>query len=209
MRRAVAWPLVGPPVVVLLAFAEIGARLAPPAVDVALWCFGAAAVLLAVKLLIWVGSSHRGFDRPERLAAFMMACAIGMGWYSARQWVHERQFDDLVAAQNADLKLSANELSAEILSFLAERGRHAPRRPRPATWEEDEADISRYQMVTVQQFESRFAKQVRATHDILSLLGFRDKDLDLFYAHPASPFQMQVVAVKLSTLAARVDRAGP
>jgi hypothetical protein len=205
VRRAVAWPLVGPPVLVLVTFGAIGARIAPPAADVALWCFGAAAVLLALKLVIWIAFSYRAFDRPERLAAFVMACAIGMGWYSARQWVHERQFDELVAAQNADLKLTVGELSAEILSFLAERGRHAPPPPRPATWDRDESDIARYEIATVQQFDARFEKRVRATHDILSLLGLRDKDLDLFYAHPASPFQMQVIAMKLGKLGARVD----
>ena len=47
MRRAVAWGFVAPPVVVLLVFAEIGGRISPPAVDVAAWCFGSAAVLLA------------------------------------------------------------------------------------------------------------------------------------------------------------------
>jgi hypothetical protein len=205
VRRAVAWPLAGPPVLVLVTFGVIAARLAPPAPDVALWCFGAASALLALKLLIWTASSYRAFDRPERLAAFVMACAIGMGWYSVRQWVHERQFDDLVAAQNADLQLTVDELSAEILSFLAERGRQAPPPPRAATWDQDETEITRYEIATVQQFDARFEKQVRATHDILSLLGLRDRDLDLFYAHPASPFQMQVIAMKLAKLGARID----
>jgi hypothetical protein len=205
VRRAVAWPLVGPPVIVLVVFGQIAARVRPPAVDVALWCLGAAAVLLLTKLGVWVATARRTFDRPERMAAFVMLCAIGMGWYAARQWVHERQFDYLVAAQNADLKLTVDELSAEILAFLAERGRHAPPAPRPETWDADEAAISRYQIATLQEFDRRFGKQVRAPHDILRLLGLRDTDLDLVYAHPASPFQMQVIAVKLASLARRVD----
>ena len=97
MRHAVSWPFVGPPVVLLIIFGEIGARLAPPAVDVATWCFGAAAVLLTLKVLIWIATAHRTFLRHDRLAAFVMLVAIGMGWYAAMQWVHEQQFDEAVA----------------------------------------------------------------------------------------------------------------
>ncbi len=59
VRRAVAWSFVGPPVVVLVIFGEIGGRVAPPAADVALWCFGSAAVVLTLKLLVWVATDHR------------------------------------------------------------------------------------------------------------------------------------------------------
>lgn len=188
----------------LVTLGEVGGRLAPPAPDVALWCFGAAAVLLALKIAVWIATSYRAFGRPERLAAFVMLCAIAMGWYAVRQWVAERQFDYLVAAQNTDLRLTVAELSSEILAFVAERSREAPPAPRPATWDQDEAAAARYAIATEQEFESRFGKQVRATHDILSLLGIGDKDFNTFYAHPADAFQMRVVAEKLSLLAARV-----
>ena len=204
MRHAVSWPFVGPPVAVLIAFGEIGARVSPPATDVSIWCFGAAAVLLILKLMLWITSSHRTFGRPDRLAAFVMLCAIGMAWYASRQWVHERQFDYLVAAQNADLRLTVAQLSAEIGAFVAERGRHAPPPPRPATWDQDEAAYSRYETDTVVAFERQFGKQVRAAHDIFGLLGIRDKDFEVFYAHPANVFQMRIIAAKLTTLAARV-----
>jgi hypothetical protein len=204
VRDAVAWPLVGPPAAVLLAFAVVGTRNNPPAADVARWCFGAAAMLLTLKLLIWITTARRSFGRPHRLAAFVMLCAIGMGWYAAGQWVGQRQFDYLVAAQDADLKLTVTELSAEILAFLAERSREAPPRPRPGTWDQDSAEIMRYQIGTEREFDRRFEKQVRATHDVLSLLGIRDKDLDVFYAHPTDPFQMRVVATRLASLAPRL-----
>ena len=131
-------------------------------------------------------------------------CAIGMGWYDSRQWVHERQFDYLVAAQNADLRLTVAQLSAEILAFVAERGRHAPPPPQPATWDQDEAAYGRYETETVVAFERQFGKQVRSAHDIFGLLGIRDKDFEIFYAHPANVFQMRIIAAKLATLAARV-----
>jgi len=204
MRRAVAWGFVGPPVVVLLVFAEIGGRISPPAVDVAAWCFGSAAVLLALKLVVWISAAHTTFAPPERLAAFVMLCTIAMGWYAARQWIHERQFDDLVASQNADLKLTVMELSSEILAFVAARLRDAPPAPRPATWDQDEAAATHYEIATARAFERQFGKRVHATHDILGLLGIADKDLDVFYARPADAFQMRVVAAKLASLAARV-----
>ena len=204
MRRAISWPFVGPPAVLLVAFGVTGARTAPPAVDLALWCFGCAAVLLTIKLLLWITTSKRAFARGDRLAAFVMLCAIAMSWYSSRQWVHERQFDDLVARQNADLRVTASQLSAEINAFVLDRGRHSPGRPRPATWDRDEAAFVQYETDTVKAFERQFGKPVRATHDIFGLLGIRDKDLDAFYAHPANAFQMRVIAERLASLAAKV-----
>jgi hypothetical protein len=204
VRHAVSWPFVGPPVVLLIIFGEIGARLTPPAADVSTWSFGAAAALLTVKLLCWIATAHRSFGRHERLAAFVMLVAIAMGWDAATQWVHERQFDYIVAAQNTDLKLTAAQLSASILAFLAERGRHSPPPPRPATWNQDEAAFARYETETVEAFERQFGKRTRVVHDIFGQLGIRDKDFDVFYAHPANAFQMQVVAVKLASLAAKV-----
>jgi len=134
----------------------------------------------------------------------VMLMAIAGSWYVADGWVHERQFDYIVAAQNANLKLTAAQLSASILAFLAERGRHAPPAPRPATWNEDEAAFSRYEAEMVQTFERRFGRSTRVAHDVLRQLGVRDRDFDAFYAHPANAFQMRVVGVKLAALSARV-----
>jgi hypothetical protein len=204
VRRAVSWPFVGPPVALLIAFGEIGARIAPPATDVSTWCFGAAAVLLTLKLLLWITASHHTFGRHDRLAAFVMLCAIATGWYVSRQWIRERQFDYVVAAQNAELRLSVAQLAAEILAFAAERDRHAPPPPRPATWDQDEAAIARYRIEMVTAYEHQFGKQVRTAHDIFNLLGMSDKELEIFYAHPANASQMRIIAVKLASLAARV-----
>lgn len=204
MRRAISWPYVGPPVILLVALGEIGGRLAPPAVEVSTWCFGSAAFLLGLKLLYWIVASPRSFGRPERLAAFVMCAAIAIGWYASVQWLHERQFDYLVAAQNANLKLTAAELSASIFAFVAEHARHAPHPPRPATWNQDEAAFFIYETAMVEEFERQFGKPTRVTHDVLRQIGLRDRDLDAFYAHPANAFQMRIVAQKLHALAARI-----
>jgi hypothetical protein len=204
VRHAVSWPFVGPPVVLLFVLGEIGARLRPPAADISTWCFGSAAVLLTLKLLCWIAASHGSFGRQERLAAFVMLTAIAMSWYGATQWLHEREFDDIVAAQNADLKMTATQLSASILAFLAERGRHAPHRPQPATWNQDEAAFASFETAMVDTYERRFGKQTRTVHDVFRQLGLRDRDLDTFYANPANAFQMRVVAMKLASLAAKV-----
>lgn len=204
MRHALDWPFVGPPVVLLIAFAEIGARISPPAADISTWCFGAAAALLTVKLVCWIATAHGSFGRHERLAAFVMLSAIAMGWYASLQWLHERQFDYVVAAQNANLKLTAAQLSAAILSFVAERGRHAPPPPQPATWNQDEAAFARYETETANAFERQFGNETRVAHDVFGQLGIRDKDFEVFYGRPANAFQMRVVAVKLASLAKRL-----
>jgi hypothetical protein len=207
VRHALSWPFVAPPVVVLIAFGEIGARMAPPAVDVATGSFIAAAALLALKLIAWVAAAHASFDREHRLAAFVGLLTIAFTWYAADAWVHERQFDYLVAAQNTDVKQVAAQLSASILAFVADEGRHAPPAPRAATWDQDQAARAGYEAEMVRTFEQRFGRPTRITHDVLRQLGVRDRDLDIFYAHPANAFQMRVVAVKLATLAARVPGA--
>jgi hypothetical protein len=204
VRHAVSWPFVGPPVAALIVFGEVGARVVPPAVDVAIWAFGAAAFLLLVKLAFWIAGEYASFERHHRLAAFVMLLTIAGGWYAADDWVHERQFDYIVSAQNAALKLSTAQLSASILAFVAEWGRHAPPSPRPATWDEDQAASARYETEMVEAFERRFGRPTRVAHDVLRQLGVRDRDLDVFYAHPGNAFQMRIVATKLAALAARV-----
>jgi hypothetical protein len=204
MREAVSWPFVAPPVVVLIAFGEIGGRMVPPALDVASWSFGAAAVLLAIKLAVWIVSSHATFDRQQRLAAFVMLMAIGGGWYAANDWVHERQFDYIVAAQNTAVKQETTQLSATILAFVADWSHHAPPAPRPATWSADEAALARYEEDMADAYERRFGRSTRVAHDVLRQLGIRDRDFDVFYAHPANAFQMRIVGVKLGMLAAKL-----
>jgi hypothetical protein len=95
-------------------------------------------------------------------------------------------------------------LSATILAFVAEQGHHAPPAPRPATWNQDEAALAQYEAEMAQTFERRFGKSTRTAHDVLRQLGVRDRDFDVFYAHPANAFQMRIVGVKLAALAARV-----
>jgi 3-oxoacyl-[acyl-carrier-protein] synthase III len=97
-------------------------------------------------------------------------------------------------------------LSASILAFVAERSRHAPPPPRPATWEQDQAAFARYETETVEMYEQRFGKATRIAHDVLRQLGVRDRDLDVFYAHPANAFQMRIIGTKLAALSARVPR---
>src|SRR5256886_5580657 len=47
---------------------------------------------------------------------------------------------------------------------------------------------------TVRAYERRFGARVRAAHDLASLRGLRDRDLDAFFRHPANEFQMRVIA---------------
>lgn len=196
--------MVGPPVATLVAFAEVGARMQPPALGVARWGFRAAALLLALKLAVWVATAHRTFRREERLGAIAMLWAIGVGWYTANLWVGERGFDDLVASQDTNLRLSVAALSTEILAFEAARTEHGPPPPRPDTWDQDTAAFERYESLTVAAYEGRFGARVRSAHDALRLHRLVNPDLEVFYAHPANAFQIRIVGARLAALAAKL-----
>ena len=58
---------------------------------------------------------------------------------------------------------------------------------------QDEAAFARYETEMVETYERRFGKPARIAHDVLRQLGMRDRDLDVFYAHPANAFQMRIV----------------
>ncbi len=176
----------------------------PPAVAIAdqyltLAALCAIGAVIAIALTSW-----RQFERPQRLAAFVMLVAIGMSWYAARLSVHERQFDYLVASQKTALRLQATQLSGDIVNFLRQRALSAPRHPAPAHWDRDVAAVLQYEAEDVQLFERMFGPQVRRTRQLFDLEGLTDRDLDAFYRYPANAFQMNVIAQKLAALAGRL-----
>src|SRR5262249_23990913 len=106
LTRIVSWRFVAPAVLTLFICAEIGARLRLPPAALVVACFTAAAAILLAKLIVWVATSSRYFGREERLAALISLLAIAGGWYIARTWTYERQFDALIQAQNNNLVLT-------------------------------------------------------------------------------------------------------
>lgn len=200
-RSAVAAAIGG-----LLAVALSAATLTPPAVAIADRYLTLAAIVAAATILTAVVTSRHLLDRERRLIALVLLVATGMGWYSSRMWVHEKQFDYLVAVQKNDLRLGIIELSGDIDIFLRERAKGAPPRPAPATWERDVETVLRYEEETAALYEIRFGPQVRRTRDILALERLTDRDLDVFYKRPVNPFQIDVVAKRLIVLAHRLER---
>jgi len=59
----------------------------------------------------------------------------------------------------------------------------------------------------VRAYERRFGARVRAVHDLASLRGLRDRDLDAFFRHPANEFQIRVIAKKLDTFSQTLERS--
>jgi hypothetical protein len=204
VRRAASWRYVGPAVLTLFVLAEIGGRISPPPVNLVLWCFSSAAAVLLAKLAVWVATSYRTFTRDERLIVVICILAIAGSWYATRMWVFERQFDDLVATQNLNFKLTLDELSGKILVFVSDSSRHAPGPPRPETWDRDEADIMQYQRGIQIEFEATFGRQVRAAHDALRQFGLTDQDFERFYRHPADTFEMRIIATKLAFYSSKI-----
>ena len=201
-----SWPFVGPAVVVLIAFGEIGGASTPPALDVAIWSFGAAAVLLTIKLLS-SGSrrSHASVRSPASTGRLRDAHVdrrrlVRRRRVGARTAVrlHRRRAEHRVEAERRTIVRLDPRLCGR-----AEPSRAAA--PRPATWNEDEAAFARYEDGNGRGHTSGDSGSAPAlAHDVLRQLGVRDRDLDVFYAHPANAFQMRIVGTKLAALAARV-----
>ena len=206
LRRVAAWPAISAGVGVSAIFLVTALRVTPPAFDVARSCMAIICALLAVKVLAWVAVSGAGFGREERLLAFVMLAACGLGWMGAGQWIEERAFDYRAAQQKDELRRALHDTAIRLSQFCDARDRLAPPHPRPATWQRDEEAFDRFESETVDAYERRFGAGVRAAHDLASLRGLRDRDLDAFFRHPANEFQMRVIAKKLDVFATKLER---
>jgi len=206
VRRAVGWPTIGAGVLAAFVFAVMALRITPPAFDVAKFCVAVIPILLAAKVLIWVAFDGSRFGREERLLAFVMLAACGLGWAGTREWIEERAFDYRVAEQKAELMQALHDTAVRLTQFVDARDHVAPPHPRPATWEHDVDVFDRFEEETVTIYERRFGPRVRAAHDLASLRGLRDRDLDAFFRHPANEFQMRVIANKLDGFASKLGR---
>jgi hypothetical protein len=205
IRRVFGWWTIGPAAVTLAAFLAIALRLSsPPAGEIALTCLSGLALLLVVRLAAWTIVSSESFGREERMFTFVALLVIGIAWYGTRQWIFERQFDRLVADQQMQLKLGVVELSGNIVNFLEARRREAPPPPQPASWDQDELTILRFDAETGRRFDARFGAQVLTARNLLAMRGLIDRDLDRFYRHPGDSFHIRIVATRLKALGDRV-----
>ncbi len=206
LRPLFGWPATGAGVATAALCAATALRMRVPAFGVARSCVAIVAVLLAAKVLAWVAADGAAFGREERLLAFVMLAACGLGWLGAGEWIEERAFDYRAAEQKAELIRALHDTAVELTQFVDARTRVAPPRPQPATWQRDVDTFDRFEEETVVLYERRFGPGVRAAHDLASLRGLRDRDLDAFFRHPSNEFQMRVIAKKLDGFAATLGR---
>ena len=200
------WTIVLPGVIAAVACAWVAMRADPPAPAVAGRCASVAAVLLIAKMIAVVARLRNGAGREARLLTFVVFAAIVMGWFGAERAIADAAFNYQVHAQKAALVTAARELSREIAAFVEARSRIAPPHPRPATWNDDVDEWLRFESESARLYNRRFGGRVRTAHDLLTLRGVRDADLDAFYRLPDSEFQMDVVARRLEQLAERLAR---
>jgi hypothetical protein len=175
----------------------IAFRLTPPAFDVARVCTTIIAVAIAARVLAWAALSGATFGREERLLAFVMLASTALGWMGAGEAIGDRAFDYRASEQRVELMRALHDTSVRLTQFCDVRDQQAPPRPRPATWQRDVDALDRFESDTVRVYERRFGARVRAAHDLASLRGLRDRDLDAFFRHPANEFQMRVIAKRL------------
>ena len=135
-------------------------RMTPPAGAIADAYSTLAAILITATVLTTVLRRARGWDgqavsppssfcsRPSARRGTARGCGS-----------HEQQFDYLVVQQKTDLELRSVELSGDIVNFLRQRARTAPPRPRPATWDRDEAAVFRHEQETAMLFDAEFGAQ--------------------------------------------------
>ena len=206
LRRAFGWWTTGTAVVAALALFVFSFRLTPPAFEVARLCTTIIAIVVAAKVLVWVGVSGAAFGREERLLAFVMLASVALGWIGAGESIAEHSFDYRASEQKAELTRALHDTSLRITQFCDARDQMAPPHPRPATWERDVEAIDRFESDTVRVYERRFGSRVRSAHDLASLRGLRDRDLDAFFRHPANEFQMRVIAKKLDGFSSALGR---
>jgi hypothetical protein len=190
----------------LVMVTAVAARMTPPAGAIADTYSTLAAILVIATAVTTIVVSRGRLGRPGRLAAVVVLLATVTAWYSARLWVHEKQFDYLVAQQKTDLELRGVELSGDIVNFLRQRALTAPPRPRPATWDRDAAAVFRYDQETARLFDAAFGAQVRIARQMFAQRRLIDRDLDAFYRRPSSAFEIGVIARRLAVLAHRLER---
>jgi hypothetical protein len=206
LRRIVSWWTIGAAAATSTGFAAVALRMTPPAPSVASACVTILVVSLLAKLIVWVATTGASFGREERLLAFVIFLALGLGWLGTRERIAERDFNYRAAQQKSDLVLGLRDLSSRIAAFVGARDRVAPPHPRPPTWQRDEQDVERFEEETAVEYERRFGAKVRLIHDLVGLRGVRDRDFDIFYRHPANEFQIRVVARKLDGFAETLAR---
>jgi len=99
------------------------------------------------------------------------------------------------------LKERAKELSKEILEFLADRERSAPRLPQKETWNIDTELMLRHLKETMNQYSIKFASRVITIRNEFSSLGLIDEELDKFYEHPTNFIGIRIIGERLGALA--------
>lgn len=133
---------------------------------------------------------------------------IAVSDFAGREFSIQKRIGDWpissTAIDVAAFKASAEQLSRDILTFVADRHASEPPLLRPATGQADSDALLKYSTVTVDEFSRRFGARVIAATTAFHDLGIRDRELDAFYEHPTNPIGMRTVGERIGALASRL-----
>jgi hypothetical protein len=167
--------------------------------------FAIAAIVLIAGVISWAVIARPSFGRLEQFVMFVTLAAIAGGWYASYQWSDAMRAAFVASRQGHQLKLNAARLADTLVVFLSDRERVAPPRPAGKPTKKELETSRTFEAETLRLFENNFAREVRATHDLLAIRGLHDHDLDVMYRHPENGFQIRIIASRFAMLASGLD----
>lgn len=104
--------------------------------------------------------------------------------------------------ENEELKNRANQLSKEILEFIAVRQQYSPPIPKnKEDWDREFDKIVAYFKETNSQFELRFHTRITAMGNELAAKGLRDNNLNSVFDSQNNAISIRIIAERIKALA--------
>ena len=105
-----------------------------------------------------------------------------------------------------ELKQQCQRITAEILEFLDDRERSAPKgAPTPHPWQATNFEKLRYGAETLALYQERFSAKVRELSEALRQEGYCDAEFEALLRQPPDPRGLRIIAEKLGGLSGHLE----